>query len=48
LLAADEVFLTGTTTEILPVVHVDNHRIARGKPGPVTGRLHELFLQHVG
>jgi D-alanine transaminase len=48
LLAADEVFLTGTTTEILPVVRVDNHRIASGKPGLVTRRLYELFLRHVG
>ncbi|MBM3889346.1 MAG: D-amino-acid transaminase [Verrucomicrobia bacterium] len=48
LFAADEVFLTGTTTEVLPVVRVDNHRIANGKPGPVTQRLYELFLEHVG
>jgi D-alanine transaminase len=48
LLGAAEVFLTGTTTEILPVVRVDDHRIASGKPGPVTQRLYELFLQHVG
>ncbi|MCX7824627.1 MAG: D-amino acid aminotransferase [Verrucomicrobiae bacterium] len=48
LLAADEVFLTGTTAEILPVVCVDNHRIADGKPGPVTQRLYALFLRHVG
>jgi len=48
LLAADEVFLTGTTTEVLPVVRVDNHRIGNGRPGPVTCRLHELFLRHAG
>lgn len=43
LLAADEVFLTGTTTEVLPVVKVDDRSIGAGKPGPVTQRLHELF-----
>ena len=43
LLAADEVFLTGTTAEILPVVKVNDHPIATGKPGPVTKRLHELY-----
>lgn len=43
LFAADEVFLTGTTTEVLPVVKVDDRSIGAGKPGPVTQRLHELF-----
>ena len=47
LLAADEAFLTGTTTELLPVVRVDNHRIANGKPGPVTQRLYEMFRKSV-
>ncbi len=47
LLAADEAFLTGTTTEILPVVQVDRRRIANGRPGPVTARLHALYLAEV-
>jgi branched-chain amino acid aminotransferase len=38
-LAADEVFLTGTTREVTPVVRVDEHVIGSGAPGPVTRRL---------
>jgi D-alanine transaminase len=45
--AADEVFLTGTTVEVLPVVKVNTHPIAAGKPGPVTQRLHALYLASV-
>jgi D-alanine transaminase len=36
LYAADEVFLTGTTVEILSIVQVDGRRIGSGCPGPVT------------
>lgn len=39
LYAADEVFLTGTTVEILGVVQIDGRRIAAGCPGPVTKAL---------
>ncbi len=31
---ADEVFLTGTTTDVLPVIEVDGRWIGSGKPGP--------------
>jgi len=48
LLAADEVFLTGTTVEVLSVVKVNDRPIAAGKPGPVTQRLHELFREVAG
>ncbi len=40
---ADEVFLTGTATELVPVSEVDARPIGTGKPGPVTGRLLEAF-----
>lgn len=40
---ADELFLTGTTTAVLPVVRVDGHTIGGGKPGPVTRRLQEAY-----
>lgn len=33
---ADEVFLTGTTTEVLPVVKVDDCIVGTGEPGPVS------------
>lgn len=43
LYAADEVFLTGTTVEILPVVRVDGRVIGSGKPGILTGLLTARF-----
>lgn len=44
---ADEVFLAGTTTEAMPVVRIDDRQVADGKPGPVTGRLRQAFLDYV-
>jgi Branched-chain amino acid aminotransferase/4-amino-4-deoxychorismate lyase len=43
LLQADECFLTNTTMEIMPVRDIDKRPIGNEKPGPVTGRLRELF-----
>jgi D-alanine transaminase len=42
-----ELFLTGTTSEVLPVVRVDGTPIADGKPGPVTRRLQEVYAAEV-
>jgi D-alanine transaminase len=42
-----ELFLTGTTTEVLPVVRVDSQGIGDGKPGPVTRRLQEAYRKAV-
>lgn len=41
--AADEFFMTGTTTEVTPVASIDGRPVASGKPGPVTLRLQEAF-----
>lgn len=41
LFAADEVFLTGTAAELVPVRQIDDH--AYGPPGPITARLLEKF-----
>jgi D-alanine transaminase len=40
---ADEIFLTGTTVEILPVVRLDGATIGNGKPGTLTHRLRARF-----
>ena len=40
---ASEVFLTGTAAEIIPVVRIDERRIANGKPGEITLRLIQEF-----
>jgi D-alanine transaminase len=38
-----ELFLTGTTAEVLPIATVDGHPIADGQPGPITRRLQEAY-----
>ncbi|HEX7449671.1 MAG TPA: branched-chain-amino-acid transaminase [Pirellulales bacterium] len=40
---ADEMFLTGTAAEVIPVVKVDSRQIGSGKPGPITRDLMERF-----
>jgi D-alanine transaminase len=40
---ADEVFLCGTTTEIRPIVRIDDSAVADGRVGPITTRLAEAF-----
>ncbi len=42
---ADEVFLTGTTVEVLGVVQVDGKPIGRGRPGDLTVRLAKAFSE---
>ncbi|QPD06124.1 MAG: D-alanine aminotransferase [Candidatus Nitrospira kreftii] len=39
LYSADEVFLTGTTLEVLGVVQIDGKTIGSGQPGPITRTL---------
>ncbi len=45
---ADEIFLTGTTVEVLPVIRVDGKPVGSGKPGPVTQKLQAAFQRFVG
>jgi len=44
---ADEVFLTSTIKEVLPVTDIDGRCIGSGRPGPYTKRLHRAFRQVV-
>jgi D-alanine transaminase len=43
----DELFLTGTSIDILPVTVVDGRPVGHGVPGPVARRLREAYLQFV-
>ena len=43
--AADEMFFTSTTREIVPVVRLDDRVVGSGKPGPVTRRLRAAFAE---
>lgn len=38
-----EVFITGTTTEILPVTRIDGRPVGSGRPGPLTRQLWQAF-----
>jgi len=40
---ANEAFLTSSVAEIVPVVRLDEHPIAAGKPGPVTKLLQRRY-----
>jgi branched-chain amino acid aminotransferase len=40
---ADEVFLSGTAAEIVPVREVDDHAIGTGKPGEITRVIQAAF-----
>jgi D-alanine transaminase len=47
MLNADEVFLTGTTTEVMPLIEIDKQKIGNGNPGPVTKQLQSLFKEMI-
>jgi branched-chain amino acid aminotransferase len=40
----DELFMCGTAAEITPIRSVDGRQVGTGKPGPLTGRIQELFF----
>ncbi len=45
---ADEVFITSSVREIMPVVRVDDAQVGDGKPGRVTLRLMQAYRELVG
>lgn len=47
LLAADEVFLTNSLAEVLPVVKINGRRIGSGRPGELTRLLHICYQKEV-
>jgi D-alanine transaminase len=44
---AAEVFFTGTTTDVMPVVRLDGHALGGGRPGPVAGQLQAKLLERL-
>jgi D-alanine transaminase len=44
---ADEVFLSSTTAEVMPIVEVDGRKVSDGTPGPVSRKLQELFRNEI-
>ena len=43
----DEFFITGTTTEVTPVIQIDDWIVGDGKPGNITHTIQELFFSAV-
>ena len=41
---ADEAFITSASSFVTPVVELDGHAIGSGRPGPIVGRLREIYL----
>jgi D-alanine transaminase len=44
---AAEAFLTSTSSYVLPVTRIDDRPVGAGKPGPITVKLRNLYLDHV-
>jgi D-alanine transaminase len=45
--SVQELFLSGTTTEIMPVTTLDGRNIGSGGPGPITCRVRDAFRAHI-
>ena len=45
--AAEEAFLTSTSSFVVPVVTFDGASVGTGTPGPVTCRIRDLYRDHV-
>jgi D-alanine transaminase len=43
----DEFFLTGTTTEITPIIQIDDWIIGDGIPGKTTRKIQKLFYKEI-
>jgi branched-chain amino acid aminotransferase len=46
-LAADEIFLTNSIMEVMPVSRVEKHKVGHAEPGALTRRLAELYRRDV-
>ncbi len=44
---ADELFLTSTTAEVMPIVAVDGQAVGSGQVGPMVLKLQTLFEEHI-
>jgi D-alanine transaminase len=42
---ADEAFLTSASTFVMPVVEIDGHKIADGKPGPISRQMRRKYVE---
>ena len=47
LLEADEMFVLGTATEVMPIVKIDGHTVGDGTPGYLTRQIQDAFDRYV-
>ena len=47
LYTADEIFLTGTASEVTPVRSVDRIQVGAGRRGPITQQIQQRFMELV-
>ncbi|NIM25287.1 MAG: branched-chain amino acid transaminase [Nitrososphaeria archaeon] len=47
LLMSDEIFLTGTAAEITPIVSMDGKKVSNGKPGIITKKMMDEYMEIV-
>jgi branched-chain amino acid aminotransferase len=47
LYTADEAFMTGTATEVAPVIEIDGQKVGAGRPGSVALHLRQKYLETV-
>jgi D-alanine transaminase len=45
--AADELILVGTSSEVVPIVQIDDSPVGQGRPGPISRRLWNAYRQDV-
>jgi D-alanine transaminase len=43
----DELFIAGTTADVMPIVRVDDQLIGAGTPGPISQRLQRELRAHI-
>lgn len=47
LLSMEEVFVTSTTVEVMPVIQINDHIVGNGEPGQWTKSLQDAFLKRI-
>ncbi len=43
----DEFFITGTNTEVKPVIQIDDWKVGDGKPGQITKKIYSLLMNYI-
>jgi len=43
--SADELWMTSSTKEVLPIVSLDGKPVGKGRPGPVFGKMYDWYQE---